>query len=99
GGIAMLLAAVFALVWANSPWHLGYEELLTTPFDLRFGDLVDLNLDLHGLVNDGLMTLFFLLAGLEIKRQLVAGELRDRRAAAPPPRAALRGLVMRAARC
>jgi NhaA family Na+:H+ antiporter len=90
----MLVAAVVALAWANSPWHLGYEQLLTTPFDLQFGALVDLHLDLHGVVNDGLMTLFFLLAGLEIKRQLVAGELRDRRAAALPAIAALGGMVV-----
>jgi NhaA family Na+:H+ antiporter len=94
GGIVMLVAAVIALAWANSPWWAGYDQLLRTPFDLRLGHLVELHLDLHGVVNDGLMTLFFLLAGLEIKRQLVAGELRDRRAAALPAVAALGGMVV-----
>jgi Na+:H+ antiporter, NhaA family len=94
GGIVMLVAAIVALVWANSPWDAGYVRFLGTPFVLRFGSLVRLDLDLQGLVNDGLMTLFFLLAGLEIKRQLVAGELRDRRAAALPAVAALGGMVM-----
>ena len=51
-------------------------------------------MDVHSVVNDGLMTLFFLLAGLEIKRQLVTGELRDRRAAALPAIAALGGMVV-----
>jgi Na+:H+ antiporter, NhaA family len=94
GGVVMLVAAIVALAWANSPWQAGYERFVSTPFELRFGNLVGLELDLHGLVNDGLMTLFFLLAGLEIKRQLVAGELRDRRAAALPAVAALGGMIV-----
>ena len=94
GGIVMLVAALAALVWANSPWHESYERFLSTPFDLSFGSLVQLELDLHAVVNDGLMTLFFLLAGLEIKRQLVTGELRDRRAAALPAIAALGGMLV-----
>ena len=94
GGIVMLIAALAALVWANSPWHESYERFLSTPFDLSFGSLVKLELDLHAVVNDGLMTLFFLLAGLEIKRQLATGELRDRRAAALPAIAALGGMLV-----
>ena len=61
---------------------------------LQLGHVVQLDMDVHALVNDGLMTLFFLLAGLEIKRQLVTGELRDRRAAALPAIAALGGMVV-----
>jgi len=94
GGIAMLVAAAVALIWANSPWDAGYDAFLTTPFRLKFGDFVDLNMTLHGVVNDGLMTLFFLVAGLEIKRQVVTGELRDRRAAALPALAALGGMLI-----
>jgi NhaA family Na+:H+ antiporter len=94
GGVVMLAAALVALAWANSPWHASYETFLRTPFELGFGSLVRLQLDLHAVVNDGLMTLFFLLAGLEIKRQLVTGELRDRRAAALPAIAALGGMVV-----
>jgi NhaA family Na+:H+ antiporter len=94
GGIVMLLAALVALAWANSPWQASHESFLNTPFEFTFGSLVRLHLDLHAVVNDGLMTLFFLLAGLEIKRQLVTGELRDRRAAALPAIAALGGMVV-----
>jgi len=97
GGIVMLLGAFAALAWANSGFHASYERLWSTPFDLRIGDVVTLQMDLHGVVNDGLMTLFFLLAGLEIKRQAVTGELRDRRAAALPILAALGGMVVPAA--
>lgn len=94
GGVVMLAAAIVALLWANSPWYHGYEAMLRAPFVLQLGHLVQLDMDVHALVNDGLMTLFFLLAGLEIKRQLVTGELRDRRAAALPAIAALGGMVV-----
>ena len=94
GGLVMLAAAGVALLWANSPWQRGYEAFLRAPFVLHLGDVVQLDMDVHGLVNDGLMTLFFLLAGLEIKRQLVTGELRDRRAATLPAIAALGGMVV-----
>ena len=74
-GSALVLLALVALVWANSPARAGYESWWATglgPHDLRHW------------VNDGLMALFFLVVGLEIKRELVVGELRDRRAAAVP---------------
>ena len=94
GGIVMLVGAVIALLWANSPWSDSYRELLETTIQFRIGDLVDLDLTLHEWINDGLMTLFFLVVGLEIKRQLVHGELRDRRAAALPALAALGGMLV-----
>jgi len=94
GGLVMLVAAIVALLWANSPWDRGYVAFLEAPFVLHLGRVVQLDMDVHSLVNDGLMTLFFLLAGLEIKRQLVTGELRDRRAAALPAIAALGGMVV-----
>jgi Na+:H+ antiporter, NhaA family len=94
GGIVMLLAAIVALVWANSMWHGGYESLWETPANLHLGKSIHLDMDLRGVVNDGLMTLFFLLAGLEIKRQLITGELRDRRAAALPILAAVGGMIV-----
>jgi NhaA family Na+:H+ antiporter len=97
GAVVMVVAAVVALVWANSPWHAAYETFLDTPVRAALGSLVEVDLTLHGVVNDGLMTLFFLLAGLEIKRQLVTGELRDPRAAALPAIAALGGMVVPAA--
>jgi Na+:H+ antiporter, NhaA family len=97
GGIVMLLGAAVALIWANSPWSTSYRSLLDTPIDVRIGNFVDLELSLHEWINDGLMSLFFLVVGLEIKRQLVHGELRDRRAAALPAIAALGGMVIPAA--
>ncbi len=93
----MLAGAVIALVWANSPWSASYRQLFDTAIELRIGDLVDLDLSLHEWINDGLMSLFFLVVGLEIKRQLVHGELRDRRAASLPALAALGGMVVPAA--
>lgn len=93
-GLVMLVAAVVAVVWANSPWRGGYEQLWATPLSLELGDLVHLDqLTLRTWVNDAAMALFFLLAGLEIKRQLVLGELRTMRAAALPALAALGGMV------
>lgn len=94
GGIVMLIGAIIALVWANSAWSNSYEDLFATVIELRIGDLVDLDLTLHAWINDGLMSLFFLVVGLEIKRQLVHGELRDRRAAALPAVAALGGMLV-----
>ncbi len=65
-------AVIVALIWANSPWNASYEALFGTPFQVRLGSLVDLDQDLHFWVNDGLMTLFFLVVGLEIKREVVS---------------------------
>ena len=88
-GVIMLVAAVAALVWANSGLRSGYETLWGTPLQVRLGDLVDLDLTLRAWVNDAAMALFFLLAGLEIKRQLLLGELRNRpRRGAPGARRA-----------
>ena len=97
GGIVMLAGAVIALVWANSGWSSSYQDLFGTELVLRIGGLVDLDLTVHEWINDGLMSLFFLVVGLEIKRQLVHGELRDRRAAALPALAALGGMLVPAA--
>ncbi len=97
GGVVMLAGAIIALIWANSPWDASYVSFFETPIELRVGGLVELDLTLHEWVNDGLMSLFFLVVGLEIKRQLVHGELRDRRAAALPAVAALGGMIVPAA--
>ncbi|HWC71209.1 MAG TPA: Na+/H+ antiporter NhaA [Actinomycetota bacterium] len=89
----LFLAVVVALVWANSPWKSGYEALFSTEIAVRLGSLVDLEGDLHFWVNDGLMALFFLVVGLEIKREVVSGELRQVRVATLPIMAALGGMV------
>ncbi|HET6714819.1 MAG TPA: Na+/H+ antiporter NhaA [Actinomycetota bacterium] len=89
----LFLAVIVALVWANSPWKAGYEALFSTELAIRIGSLVDLDEDLHFWVNDGLMALFFLVVGLEIKREVVSGELRQLRVAALPIMAAIGGMV------
>jgi len=93
GGVVLLAAAVVALVWANSPWSAGYESLWSTELRLGLGD-VQLVEDLRHWVNDALMAVFFFVVGLEIKRELVAGELRSPRTAALPAIAALGGMAV-----
>ena len=88
GGLAVLVAAAVALIWANSPAGDGYAAFWER--ELAIG----LELDLRHWVNDGLMALFFFVVGLEIKRELVTGELRDRRAAVLPAIAAVGGVAL-----
>jgi len=95
GGVVMVLAAIVALIWANSPWRDTYTDFWHTHLVVELGDLIHLDhLDLQAWVNDALMTLFFLLVGLEIKREVVHGELRDVRAVALPIVAALGGMIV-----
>lgn len=96
GGVILLAAVIVAIVWANSPWRDGYAHLWHTRVTLRVGGW-RVDEDLRAWVNDGLMTIFFLLVGLEIKRELTIGELRERRAAALPMIAALGGMIVPAA--
>jgi NhaA family Na+:H+ antiporter len=96
GGIVLALATAVALVWANSPWQDSYHTLWHTELSIGIGNRV-LSEDLEHWVNDGLMVLFFFVVGLEIKREWVTGELRDRRAAVLPGLAALGGMVVPAA--
>ena len=93
GALALLAASVAALIWANLPWWESYESFWTTDLSIRIGDDA-LTLDLRDWVNQGLMTLFFLVVGLEAKRELDLGELRDRRSVAIPVLAALGGLAV-----
>src|SRR3954469_17551383 len=81
--IVLLAATVAALLWANSPWPDSYESVWRTDLSIRLGDWA-LSADLREWVNDGLMTFFFLVVGLEAKRELDLGELRDRRRLAIP---------------
>jgi NhaA family Na+:H+ antiporter len=92
-GILLLGAAAFAIAWANSPWNATYEDLWHTVLTLRIGDWV-VREDLRHWVNDGLMALFFLVVGLELKRELLTGELRDPKAAALPVIAAVGGMLV-----
>ena len=94
GGLLLIAATVAALVWANSPWHESYEDFLHFHITIQFGDLLTLDESIEHWVNDALMAIFFFVVGLEIKRELVTGELRDPRAAALPAIAAVGGMVV-----
>jgi NhaA family Na+:H+ antiporter len=93
GGALLLLCSVAALVIANSPLAETYADFWHTPIVLSVGSHA-FTLSLHGWINDGLMTVFFLLVGLEIKRELVAGELASPRQAALPIAGAVGGMVV-----
>lgn len=93
GGVVLLVAAATALVWANSQWQASYAQLWGTVLRLEVGSW-QLELDLRHWVNEGLMAFFFLVVGLEIKRELLQGELRERRRAALPVVAALGGMAV-----
>lgn len=93
GGLVLLIFALVALVWANSPWAPFYDHLWEIPLSIGSGRH-SLTLTLHQWINDGLMALFFLLVGLEIKRELLAGELASPRKAALPIAAAIGGMVV-----
>jgi NhaA family Na+:H+ antiporter len=95
-GVVLLAAAVAAIVWANSQWSDTYFQILETPLTVELGGFHLEETVLH-LINDGLMAIFFFVVGLEIKRQLVLGDLRDPRAAALPVMAALGGMIFPAA--
>ena len=92
-GVVLLLAALVALVWANSPVHETYDHLWHMPVGLRFGGW-SFERDLHFVINDGLMTLFFFVVGLEIRREMHGGELSDVRRAALPLAAAVGGMLV-----
>jgi Na+:H+ antiporter, NhaA family len=93
GGLLLLVAAVVAVVWANSPWSDAYFDLWSTHVEVGIGS-ASIDLSLQHWVNDLLMAVFFFVVGLEIKRELVTGELRDRRAAILPAIAAVGGVAM-----
>lgn len=91
GGVLLVLAAAAALVWANSPWG----EIYTWLTQLRIGPAaLHLDLTLAQWAADGLLAIFFFVAGLELKREFVAGDLRDPRRAALPVAAAVGGMIV-----
>ena len=94
GGVALLVATAVALVWANSPWRDSYHALLDSHTRVEFGTLLVLDEPLEEWVNDALMVVFFFVVGLEIKRELVVGELRRPRAVALPLIAAVGGMAV-----
>ncbi|GAA1798802.1 Na+/H+ antiporter NhaA [Planosporangium flavigriseum] len=91
GGLLLLVATAFALIWANSPWSHSYQALR----EVRVGPhALHLDLTLAQWAADGLLAVFFFVAGLELKREFVAGDLRDPRRAAVPVTAAVGGVLV-----
>ncbi|MEQ1700025.1 MAG: Na+/H+ antiporter NhaA [Ilumatobacteraceae bacterium] len=93
GGALLVLAAVVAMAWANSPWKGAYHSLWDSKAAIEIAGH-GLSLDLRHWVNDGLMAIFFLIVGLEIKREVTSGHLAGRRAATLPIAAALGGMII-----
>jgi Na+:H+ antiporter, NhaA family len=96
GGIVLLVCTAIALAWANSPWAASYHHIWELEIALDAGPIA-IRSTLHHLINDGLMVVFFFLVGLEIKREVLIGELASLRRAALPAAAALGGMVVPAA--
>ncbi len=93
GGVVLLVAAIAALVWANAPFGEGYGRFWDTRLVLEIGSF-HFDETFKHLVNDGLMAIFFFVVGLEIKRELAVGDLKDPRRAALPAVAALGGVIL-----
>jgi len=92
-GVALLAAAAIALAWANSPWAGAYEGFWHLKLGLGVAEYLPAH-DLHFWVNDGLMSVFFLVVGLEIRREMHAGALSDPRVATLPIVAAVGGVAI-----
>ncbi|MFK3770513.1 Na+/H+ antiporter NhaA [Pseudomonas putida] len=92
-GVVLLIAAVAALIWANSPAAESYDALWHTPISFGIGSLV-YSQSLHFWINDGLMTIFFLVVGMEIRREIHEGALSSLRQATLPMAAAVGGVVV-----
>ncbi|KAA3645537.1 MAG: Na+/H+ antiporter NhaA [Chloroflexi bacterium] len=93
GGILLIAFTVVALVWANSPWAASYTALWNTKLTIGIGDF-GLSKELIKWINDGLMAVFFFVVGLEIKREILVGELSSLRKALFPIAAALGGMLV-----
>ena len=96
GGIVLMAAAVVALVWANSPFADSYTQVWESRLTIGLADL-SISKSLHDWINDGLMAIFFLLVGLEIKREILVGELASAQRAVLPVAAAVGGAIVPAA--
>jgi NhaA family Na+:H+ antiporter len=92
GGILLIICTIIALVWANSPFYESYYNLWHIYLSIDIGN-IGLNYSLHHWINDGLMVIFFFVVGLEIKRELLVGELSSFKKAALPVAAALGGMI------
>jgi NhaA family Na+:H+ antiporter len=95
-GVLLMLCAIVALVVANSPWSEAYHHLLEKTFTIGVEGF-QLSKSIHHWVNDGLMAIFFFVVGLELKREILVGELADPKQAMLPIIAAVGGMVVPAA--
>ena len=93
GGLVMMASAALALIWANSPWRSAYEAIFRATIQAKVAER-GIDWTVHHFTNDALMTLFFVVAGLEIKRELVHGELRSWGKASLPLVAAAGGMLV-----
>ena len=93
GGILLIIFTLIALIWANTPFADSYHHLWHTHISLSFGNLLTLDYPLHYWINDGLMVIFFFTIGLEIKRELLVGELSSLQKASLPIAGALGGMI------
>ncbi|WP_290660635.1 Na+/H+ antiporter NhaA [Ignavibacterium sp.] len=93
GGIVLIICTIIALIWANSPFADSYHHLWHTYITFDFGGYI-LKHSLHHWINDGLMVIFFFVVGLEIKRELLVGELSSAKRAALPVAGALGGMIL-----
>ncbi len=91
GGLVMLAATIIALIWANSPWQGGYHALFGTVIG---PEALHLDMPLKNWISDGLLAIFFFVVGLELKRELVVGQLRSPKLAILPVFAAVGGMVI-----
>ena len=93
GGIVLALAAIAAMIIANSPLNVWYESFIHAPVVIQIGDF-GIAKDAHHWINDGLMAIFFFLVGLELKREVLVGELSNIKQIILPAAAAVGGMVM-----
>ena len=93
GGILLIICTVIALAWANTLWFQSYYDFWHTHISFSIGNLLTLDYSLHHWINDGLMVIFFFTVGLEIKRELLVGELSTRQKASLPIAGALGGMI------
>lgn len=94
GGILLIICTVIALAWANSPWFESYHHLWHTYISINIVNVLILDYSIHHWINDGLMVIFFFTVGLEIKRELLVGELSSIQKASLPIAAAIGGMLI-----
>ncbi len=94
GGIVLLIFTLIALIWANSPWGDVYKEIWHYKFTIGIPGVLSISKDILHWINDGLMAIFFFVVGLEIKRELITGELSTFKKASLPIAAAIGGMIV-----